>query len=145
MVEKNGTAKFSLRIVLAIVLAGAIVTFSMYTLIQNSFYKATVNHEMELMLIMEKLGSQLIDTRLKGLKTGLEDKATQYRKELVLGGQEEIEQALFSISEKEGGVNYSYQTREERYEYGQFREEDILEIELTEAWGGESRIIRSGF
>lgn len=138
MVEKNGTAKFSLRIVLVIVLAGAIVTFSMYVLIQNSFFKATVNHEMELMLIMEKLGSQLIDTRLKGLKTGLEDKATQYREELVLGGQEEIEQALFSISQKEGGVNYSYRTREERYEYGQFREEDILEIDLTEAWEGKA-------
>lgn len=145
MIEKNGTVKFSLRIAAVIILAGAIVTFSMYTLIQNSFYKATVNHEMELMLIMESLGSQLIDSRLKGLKSELEDAAAQYREELVRGGRETLEQTLFSIYQKKGGLNYSYQTLEKRYDCGQFQEEDILQPDLTKAWEGETLLFAPDF
>lgn len=145
MLEKKDTVKFPVWITLFIILTGAIVTISMYSLIQGSFFKATVTHEMELMQIMEKLGSQLIDSRIKGLKFGLEDTARQYREELVSAPKEEIEPILSSMVLGEDGLGYCYQTQEARYCDSLFNEENVLSIDLAKVWEGETVLFAPDF
>lgn len=145
MIEKKNTVKFSFWITTVIILAGAIVTFSMYFLIQNSFFKTTVTHEMELMQIMETLGSELLDSRLGDLKSELEDKAEQYGGELVRASDEEIEQILSTITSEESERNYCYQTRDKQYYDNQFQENDTLQINLSRTWEGETVLFSPDF
>lgn len=146
MMEKKDTAKFSVWIISIIILVGAVVTVSMYVLIQRSFFQTTVKHEMELMQIMEALGSQLMDSRLKGLKSELEDTAKQYREELVFAaGEEETKQILSFIAQEKTRLNYSYQTREKRYSGQQLYEEDFIQMNLDKAWAGETIVFAPDF
>lgn len=145
MREKNDTVKFSLWITTAIILTGVIVTFAMYSLIQKSFFETTVTHEMELMQIMENLGSQLMDSRLENLKSELENTAKEYRKNLVSASEEEIEQALLAMATDKSGRNYCYQTRENQHCSGQFQENDMLQIDLSRVWEGNTVVFSPDF
>lgn len=145
MIDKNGTVKFSAWVTSVVILVGAIVIFSMYSLIQRSFFKATVTHEMELMQIMETLGGQLIDSRLKGLKSGLEDIAEQYREELVFGAEEEIEQTLLSIALEKNRLSYSYFTKDKQYYGEQLYEDEIAQMDLTMVLAGETVLFAPDF
>lgn len=145
MKEKNDTVKFSFWITTVIILAGAIVTVTMYTLIQKSFFETTVTHEMELMQIMETLGSELVDSRLEDLKSGLENTAKQYGKSLVSGSEEEIEQTLSAMASENREQKYCYQTREKQYFSGQLQEHDMLQADLSQVWEGDTVIFSPDF
>lgn len=145
MDEKKNRSKFTFWIITVIILFGAVITFSMYSLIQKSFFQATVTHEMELMQIMETLGSQLIDTRLKGLKSGLEDTAKKYREELTLADEEAVEQILASAAVEKGALNYCYQTQEKRYCGNLLYKAEVLPMDLTEVWAGKTVLFSPDF
>lgn len=140
MIEKKNKVIFSLGSIILTVMAGAIVTFSMYSLIQNSFFKTTVAHEMELMQIMETLGSQLIDLRLENLKSEMQDAAEQYGGRLASASEEEIEQLLSTLRSESGDRDYCYQTGEKQYYSSQLQESDMLQIDLSQVWEGDTVI-----
>lgn len=121
------------------------MTFSMYSLIQKSFFKKTVTHEMELMQIMETLGSQLLDSHLESLKSELENTVEQYGGKLILASEEEMEQTLLEISAEGSEKNYCYQTREKQYYGSRFQKEDALEIDLSQVWEGNTVIFSPDF
>lgn len=145
MKEKNNTVKFSLWITTITILTGAIMTFSMYSLIQKSFFKTTVTHEMELMQIMETLGSQLIDSRLENLKSELEDTAKQYGKNFIFASEKEIEQTLATIASEKSEGNYCYLTKEKQYYSSGLEENDILQVDLSQVWKGNTVIFSPDF
>lgn len=140
MIEKKNKMVFSLGSIILTVIAGAIVTFSMYSLIQNSFFKTTVAHEMELMQIMETLGSQLIDLRLGNLKSEMQDAAKQYGGRLASASEEEIERLLSTLTSEGGDRDYCYQTGEKQYYSSQLQESDMLQIDLSQVWEGDTVI-----
>lgn len=142
--EKKNTLRFSVGMLL-IIIVGAVVAFTMYYLIQKSFLQATRAHEMELMQIMERLGSQLMDSRLKDLKVKLEGTATQYGEELFLAAEDEKEQILSSIVLSEDGLGYCYQTLDKQYWGGQSYKDDVTKIDLTEAWAGKTVLFSPDF
>lgn len=145
MIEKKNKVVFSFGIIVVIIMTGAIVTFLMYSLIQNSFFKTTVTHEMELMQIMETLGSQLLDSRLENLKFEVENTAKQCSENLIYASEEEIKQTLSTLSSEGSERNYCYQTREKQYYSNHLQESDILQIDLTQAWEGNTVIFSPDF
>lgn len=151
MTEKKKKAALSCSVIVIIVMAGAMLTFSMYSLIQNNFFKTTVTHEMELMQIMETLGSQLLDSRLKDLKSDLESTAQQYSERLLSAsaGQENtrkaIAQALSALTIPSSERYYCYQTAEKQYYSSQFQASDTLQIDLAQAWAGDTVVFSPDF
>lgn len=143
--EKNNTVKFSFSIVVVIIMAGAIVTYFMYSLVQDSFFKTTVTHEMELMQIMEDLGSQLLDSRLEDLKSEMKDTAKQYSDALIYSTDAEIEQTLSRLTLGNNERMVCYMTRDKQYYSSQFHENDSLQIDLTQVWEGNTVIYSPDF
>lgn len=141
----------SCGVIVIIVMAGAILTFSMYALIQNNFFKTTVTHEMELMQIMETLGSQLLDSRLKNLKSDLESTAQQYGERLLSASAAQentrkvIAQALSALTAPSSERYYCYQTAEKQYYSSQFQASDTLQIDLAQVWAGDTVVFSPDF
>lgn len=144
-VKENSTAKFSLGIILVIIMTGVIVTFFMYSLVQDSFFKTTVTHEMELMQIMENLGSQLLDSRLEDLKSKTENIAGEYSETLIYATDAEIEQTLSSLTSINNERMFYYITKEKQYYSSQLQENDLLQIDLSQVWDGDTIIFSPDF
>lgn len=143
--EKNNKVRFSLGIIVLIIMTGTIVTFFMYSLIQDNFYKTTITHEIELMEIMEDLGSQLLDSRLEDLKSETKNIAEEYSENLIYASEEEIEQILFNLSLNNRERMYCYTTKEKLYYSSQFQENDFLQINLSQVWEGDTVIFSPDF
>lgn len=142
--EKNNTMKFSLSIIAVIVMTGAIVTYFMYSLIQDSFFKTTITHEMELMQIMEDLGSQLLDSRLDDLKSETENIAEEYSETLIYATDAEIKQTLLRLT-SDNNERMVYMTKDKQFYSSQLHENDLLQIDLTQVWEGNTVIFSPDF
>lgn len=145
-VTKNkGTLKHSVGVISFIILLGILVTSSMYYLIQKNFLHATRNHEMELMQVMEMLGSQLMDSRFKSLKTEVEFISIQYGNDLLLASDEEREKILSSIALGKDGLSYSYQTHEKEFWGEKHYKNLISQSDLAPVWEGETILFSPDF
>lgn len=140
--EKN---KFSIIIGAVIILVGALLSFSMYFVIQRSFFQIAVEHEKELMRIMESLGSQLVDYRLYGLKEETENFAKQYKETLLYGADEEKIALLSAVKPGEYRRSYCYQASNARYCGGLFYEDYITQLDLSEVWEGKTVLFSPDF
>lgn len=145
MIEKKNKVIFSFGMMIFAIITGAAVTFFMYSLIQDSFFKATVTHEMELMQIMEALGSQLLDSRLEKLKSELEDTAKQHGADLTAASEKAIEQTLFALASAKSDRDYCYQTEETQYYSSRIGESDVLQLDLSRIWEGNTVIFSPDF
>lgn len=143
--KKRSTWQLFILIAAAIIAVGAVLSYSMYVVIQRSFFQAAVAHEMELMCTMESLGSKLIDSRLHDLKAGAENMAEQYSKVLLSGSGEENTKTLSSIDLGEYSVSYCYQTEEGLYGGRQVERDYIEQLDLSEAWEGKTVLIDPDF
>lgn len=140
---KGDTARFAIIIAAVIIIVGAALSFSLYFVIQKSFFRATVSHEMELMRIMETLGSRLVDSRLHDLKMEAENTAAQFAEDVRSGIKEE--EALSSIKLEDDRLNYCYQTRDELIVGEQFHGDYAAQLDLTKVWEGETVLFSPDF
>lgn len=136
---------FLFGIAAVIIILGAILSCAMYVVIQKSFFQATVTHEMELMRIMEQLGSQVTDDRLHDLKAKTKAAAEQYGEELIAGTAEEKIELLSSMELDEYRLNFCYQTRDGLYQGRQFQGNRISQLDLSEAWEGSTVLFSPDF
>lgn len=142
---KKETVRFSVAIAAVIIIVGALLSFLMYFVIQKSFFQATVNHEMELMKIMESLGIQLIDSKLYDLKEETEDTARQYGEALIYGSAEEKTAVLSSMKMNADRLNYCYQTKDGLFCGKQFHGEYAAQLDLSEVWEGKTVLFSPDF
>ena len=141
---KGDTAKFAIIIAAVIIIVGAALSFSLYFVIQKSFFEAGVSHEMELMSIMESLGSSLVDSRLEDLKTDTENAAERFAEKAGAGTENDIKETLSSLAREEE-LNYCYRTREELFAGEQFNGDFAAQLDLTEAWEGKTVLFPPDF
>lgn len=142
---KRDTIRFSINIAAVIIIVGAVLSFSMYTVIQKSFFKVTAEHEMQLMSIMETIGSQLIDFKLNGLKQETEYIAGEYGEILLNGTEDSRKTTLASIEMKEHQLNYSFMTSEELFSVSQLYGNYIESLNLSEVWDGNTKLFSPDF
>lgn len=142
---RKDAVTFSIAIAVIIIIFGASLSYFMYSVIQKSFFKTTVEHEEELMLIMESLGSQLVDCRLQDLKSKTEGTAERYAEALVKGSEDEKIEVLSSIKLGSNRLNYCYQTNNKLYIGEQFNGAFASVLNLSEAWAGETVLFSPDF
>lgn len=141
--RKQGV-RFTAVILITIIFTGALLSFSMYDMIQKSFFQSSLTHEMELMRIMERLGAQVMDFRLKTLKEEVESIAVQFGEELMSGAKEE-EELLSMIEPKQDVLGCYYQTRESLYTDNRYDGDYLAGLDLSKAWAGEILLISPDF
>lgn len=142
----NSKGTFQSVILLAggILLVGLILSLTMYAVIQKSFYQATSSHEIELMGILETLGSQLVDSKIHTLKRDTEDAARQWETALT-GDPAQVEAFLSSLTLSDDQLNYCYQSKEALYCGSQFPGDFVAGLDLSAAWAGESVLFSPDF
>lgn len=142
---KKDTVRFSITIAGVIIIFGALLSFGMYFVIDRSFFQATAAHEVKLMSIMEKIGSQLIDYKLRDIKEDAQNVAKQFE-EMSEGSAKEHKQEILSMLPLgEYGLNYCYQTRQELYTDGRFNGDYAALLDLSQAWEGKTVLFSPDF
>lgn len=141
----GGSVRLSVVIAATMIIVGATLSLAMYLLIQKSFFQATVRHEIELTRIMESLGIQLIDSRLRDLKAEMENLADQYGEVLTADADNEKETLLSDIRLGEYNLNYCYQTREQLFCGDQFQSDYVAQLDLSDAWKGNTVVFAPDF
>lgn len=143
--DKKGIVKIPLMVVVGVLVIGIALSACMHAVIQKSFFQAAVTHEIELIRIMELLGSQLTDSRLYDLKAEAENTADQYSQVLLYGSEKEKEEALSAIKLEAFRLNYCYQTKEKLFCGRQFHGTYAAELDLSEAWEGKTVLFSPDF
>lgn len=141
----NRERAFFSAVIAIIIIIGGILSFFTYFVIQKSYYKSAVNHEIELLGIIESLGSQLIDGRLFELKTDAQDAAWELQEVLVSGSSKEREEALSSLDPKEYQLGWCYQTNENIFYGSDVYTDYIAQLDLSKIWDGESVLFAPDF
>lgn len=143
--RKSNIRRASVGIAAGIVLVGAVLSLLMYGMIQNSFFQAATSHEMELMRIMQGLGSELMDARLRDLKENARETARQYGKKLANSDGAETEEILSDIGLQEHRLNYCYRTKNASYAGRQFSGDYAAGLDISRVWKGETVLFDPDF
>lgn len=91
-----------------VVLLSILLCRGMYQIIQNSFYEMGVKHEVDSMTIMQTMGSELVDIKLRDLKESAEKKTKAYAFQLYSRTQEKRQRLLADIELEEDRLGYCY-------------------------------------
>lgn len=86
-----------------------------YHTINESFFKATIQHTSDLMETIRDQGIFIIDHKLKGLKEELQEVADAHQGEFIDGKAEDIAELLGTLALPEDGIDYRYYNEKESY------------------------------
>lgn len=101
-----------LGILTAIVIAGILLYRGIYAMIERSFYEIGIVHELDTMSIMQAMGSELVDSKLREVKRTVERTAKDYAKILSMKSQQETEELLSDIKREQDSLGYCLWTEE---------------------------------
>lgn len=124
----------SVAVVAGVILAGLTICIGLYYAVQKSFFEATFSHETAMMQVMEELGSEMVDSKIRLLKHEIKNTASHYEKRLAEEDVGKKEKILSDLGPRQGRLGYCYQTKESLYCGKQISEEYIQRLDLKKVW-----------
>lgn len=106
--EKRTFTKTPIAVTLSILLVAIGLIWASYQVMQNTFFQLTADHEMQLMSIVQTLGSTTVDEKLAVWKNDCVDMLENLEVDLALADADEWETTVRNMPLPEDGLNIAY-------------------------------------
>lgn len=129
-------------ILASVVIAGILLCREIYIVVEKSFYEIGIVHELDAMSIMQAMGSELVDSKLREVKRAVERTAKDYAKILPAESQQKTEELLSNIKREKDSLGCCLWS-EEAIIYGkQITSYDYIEqLDLKNVQAGGKTIV----